>query len=118
MLLHRFSQSEASDSRDFIYALLGISSDACNTDVLVPDYSKSEEEVVQSTVAFLVDAHHCGVPIDRLPQWPMVEFWHNLQCLRMTLLPWTLEEVLGSMAGVLLTNNRESRPWWIPRHFH
>lgn len=40
-LLSKFCKAKASDPRDTIYALLGISSDAYDTDTLRPDYSKS-----------------------------------------------------------------------------
>ncbi|KAH7377788.1 heterokaryon incompatibility protein-domain-containing protein, partial [Pyrenochaeta sp. MPI-SDFR-AT-0127] len=53
-LLIMFRASEASDQRDIIYALLGISSDGCDSNILRPDYEKSEEEVVQVTLSFLL----------------------------------------------------------------
>jgi hypothetical protein len=39
-MLVKFRKSEATDPRDSIYALLGISSDACDTDFLKPNYEK------------------------------------------------------------------------------
>lgn len=101
-LLYKFSESEASDSRDLIYALLGISSDANDTDVLLPDYSKSEEEVVQGTLVFMLDAHHHGIPVNAFPEWSSVEFRHNLQSIRGRLFPWALEEGHQSLAETLL----------------
>ena len=53
-LLSKFRNSEATDERDIIYALLGISSDACQSNTLVPDYSRSLEEVIQDTTSFLL----------------------------------------------------------------
>jgi len=52
-LLLKFSESEASDPRDKVYALLGISSDAQDTDSLRPDYRKGLHEVIQDTSSFL-----------------------------------------------------------------
>jgi hypothetical protein len=52
-LLLKFSESEASDPRDKVYALLGISSDACDTDSLRPDYAKGLQEVIRDTSLFL-----------------------------------------------------------------
>ncbi|CAN9173219.1 unnamed protein product [Alternaria alternata] len=52
-LLLKFSESEASDPRDKVYALLGISSDACDTDSLRPDYEKGLQEVIRDTSLFL-----------------------------------------------------------------
>jgi hypothetical protein len=55
-LLINFNESQAQDSRDMIYALLGIASDAKSSDILQPDYGKSEDEVLYSTIQFL---YHC-----------------------------------------------------------
>jgi ankyrin repeat protein len=52
-LLLKFKESEATDSRDKVYALLGISSDTQGTDILHPDYTKSLQEVVRDTSSFL-----------------------------------------------------------------
>jgi hypothetical protein len=52
-LLLKFSESEASDPRDKVYALLGISSDASDTDSLRPDYTKDLQEVIRDTSLFL-----------------------------------------------------------------
>jgi len=54
-MLTKFSRSEATDPRDNIYALLGISSDACNTELLRPNYEKSIRDVVADTVSFLLN---------------------------------------------------------------
>ncbi|KAH7070420.1 heterokaryon incompatibility protein-domain-containing protein, partial [Paraphoma chrysanthemicola] len=53
-LLTKFRGSQASDERDNIYALLGISSDGFGTDILAPNYEKSVGEVIHDTVAFLL----------------------------------------------------------------
>ncbi|XPS97004.1 hypothetical protein M3J09_006249 [Ascochyta lentis] len=68
-LLSKFRASEASDSRDLIYALLGISSDACATELLEPDYSKSEEDVIYNTLVFLAVTHGSKQPVASLPRW-------------------------------------------------
>jgi hypothetical protein len=52
-LLLKFGGSEASDPRDMIYALLGISSDAQDTNILRPDYTKDIQDVIRDTTAFL-----------------------------------------------------------------
>jgi hypothetical protein len=48
MLLRKFWSSEATDPRDRIYALLGISSDASNMKVIEPNYERDEKDVVIS----------------------------------------------------------------------
>ncbi|KAK6225481.1 HET domain-containing protein [Colletotrichum tabaci] len=55
-LLREFRMSRASDPRDMVYALLGIASDITLGDpngLLLPDYSKTEAQVVQDLQAFL-----------------------------------------------------------------
>ncbi|CAN9220044.1 unnamed protein product [Alternaria alternata] len=52
-LLLKFNESRASDPRDKVYALLGISSDAWDTDSLRPDYTKDLQKVIYDTSAFL-----------------------------------------------------------------
>jgi hypothetical protein len=52
-LLLKFRESKASDPRDKVYALLGISSDACDTDSLRPAYTKDLQTVIRDTSLFL-----------------------------------------------------------------
>jgi hypothetical protein len=52
-LLLKFKESRASDPRDKVYALLGISSDAWDTQSLRPDYTKDLQKVIHDTSAFL-----------------------------------------------------------------
>lgn len=52
-LLLKFGESRASDPRDMVYALLGISSDAFDADSLRPDYTKDNRHVIHDTTAFL-----------------------------------------------------------------
>jgi hypothetical protein len=73
-LLQKFIESEASDPRDKVYALLGISSDAQDTNGLHPDYKKSLHEVIQDTSSFLFG------PSDS-SYGPMPEFLVNLTSL-------------------------------------
>lgn len=82
-LLSRFQASQATDERDLVYALLGISSDASDTSSLLPDYSKAVEDVVQDTVAFLFDSHNSKgfVPFENIPRWSMRDFQANLESL-------------------------------------
>lgn len=54
-LLSKFCRAKASDPRDMIYALLGISSDAYDLDEFRPDYSKSLEDVIKTTVTFFLN---------------------------------------------------------------
>jgi hypothetical protein len=61
-LLTKFRESQSFHARDTIYALLGISSDACNNSALQADYEKPEEEIVRNTFRFLYfcDTNQCS----------------------------------------------------------
>jgi hypothetical protein len=52
-LLLKFRESRASDPRDKVFALLGISSDARDIDSLRPDYTKDIQKVIYDTSSFL-----------------------------------------------------------------
>ncbi|KAF2730690.1 HET-domain-containing protein, partial [Polyplosphaeria fusca] len=52
-LLQKFGASEASDPRDNVYALLGLSTDAQGPHSLRPDYTKNVQEVINNTYLFL-----------------------------------------------------------------
>lgn len=108
-LLHQFSGSEASDSRDQIYALLGISSDVSHAHPLLPDYNKSEEEVVQSTMVFLVGLRSDSPRGYQLLRWNMTEFMHNFQALRARLLPWLSEQGHDVLVDSILEKNPDSQ---------
>ncbi|KNG86284.1 hypothetical protein ANOM_005936 [Aspergillus nomiae NRRL 13137] len=56
-LLIKFCESQAGLPCDKIYALLGLSSDAQDTDMIRPDYEKSEHDLIQDVVRFLFDDH-------------------------------------------------------------
>ncbi|KAI3395435.1 hypothetical protein diail_1298 [Diaporthe ilicicola] len=62
-LLRKFRLSKASDPRDMIYALVRIASDPELEEVLVPNYEKTEREVIQEAVSFL-----CHLDIELLPE--------------------------------------------------
>ncbi|KAK1491579.1 HET domain-containing protein [Colletotrichum tamarilloi] len=55
-LLQKFQNSKASDPRDMVYALLAIASDVSQSDsgsLLLPDYFKTEEQLVQDLKTYL-----------------------------------------------------------------
>jgi ankyrin repeat protein len=62
-LLIKFSRSHASEPLDKIYALLGLSSDACDSDLLRADYSKPVPVIIVDTALFLLrdpELRHTG----------------------------------------------------------
>ncbi|KAH6666117.1 ankyrin repeat-containing domain protein [Halenospora varia] len=89
-LLVKFGKSEATDPRDIIYALLGMSSDARDTDLLRANYSKPVQEVIRETTSFLLSLNRVGYSIHNLPHWTLPEFLYNLNSLSSTVLKWTM----------------------------
>lgn len=65
-LLLKFNASEASDPRDMVYALLGISSDTQGTDDLRADYNKKLRHVICDTASFLFGLSK--VPYQTVPE--------------------------------------------------
>lgn len=53
-LLNKFAESQAFMPRDKIYALLGMSEDACSPKRFYPSYLKSDGEVLRDTASFLL----------------------------------------------------------------
>ncbi|KAJ2904159.1 HET-domain-containing protein [Zalerion maritima] len=52
-LLNKFGRGcDASDPRDKIYALLGLSTDANESNTLVPDYTKTEQQLIRDAIQF------------------------------------------------------------------
>lgn len=80
-LLLKFKGSEASDPRDIIYALLGISSDRFNAGFLVPNYERSTTEVIKDTVSYLLglDPVIASVPLSL--NWTLTDFLERLHRL-------------------------------------
>ena len=54
ILLFKFRGSLATDQRDRIFALIGMSSDASDSKILVADYKKSLSDVIRDTSLFLL----------------------------------------------------------------
>ncbi|EHK16860.1 uncharacterized protein TRIVIDRAFT_132850, partial [Trichoderma virens Gv29-8] len=52
-LLTKFGDSQATEPRDMIYALKGMSSDAKNEPSLYPDYTKPERQLVRDVILFM-----------------------------------------------------------------
>jgi ankyrin repeat protein len=80
-MLVKFRKSEATDPRDSIYALLGISSDACDTDLLKVNYKKNLQDVIFDTTSFLLDFNKLDSPICRFFDWTLSKFLGNLNLL-------------------------------------
>ncbi|KAJ2984672.1 hypothetical protein NUW58_g5937 [Xylaria curta] len=61
-ILSDFHESEASDPRDQIFALLGLCSEQRVWENIVPDYTMTESAVVRTTIAHLLTSMCCPPP--------------------------------------------------------
>ncbi|KAK4161406.1 heterokaryon incompatibility protein-domain-containing protein [Cladorrhinum sp. PSN259] len=104
-LLVKFHESKATDRRDKIYALVGISSDTASRSILKQDaYRLTWGEVVQGTLQYLLfgQAPSGGLV---LPPWSLMEFFHNLKMnqLPTATLDWALHARQDLTAAKILT---------------
>jgi hypothetical protein len=106
-LLVKFAKSDASDPRDKIYALLGLSYDACDTDHLRADYSKPESQVIKEATLFLFQ----NLQIPELLQltfpchWTMSQFFNGVCLLSNLALRWAQEEGNTYIISLLLAHD-------------
>jgi ankyrin repeat protein len=80
-LLLKFRECEATDERDIIYALLGLSSDAYNSDILRPSYTKSIKQVIRDTTSFLLPNTNQDNSLYAFLDWTLQEFLDKLHSL-------------------------------------
>jgi hypothetical protein len=78
-LVKKFRESEASDERDIVYALLGISSDASK--VLLPNYEKPLFQVIRDTASLLLFHTPLDNSLYNFPKWTLSEFLQSLDSL-------------------------------------
>lgn len=76
ILLQKFGKSKAKDPRDIIYALLGLSKDAFESNTLRPNYDISLEEAIQRTVSYLLNhskygRHYLDSDHTTMPRWDL-----------------------------------------------
>ncbi len=91
-LLVKFADSEATDTRDKIYALLGISSDAADSKILRPDYSKSFRVVLRDTMWFLLFHEAANPTVFQPPDWNISHITQGLSELRARWGDWAVRE--------------------------
>ncbi|KAJ9604371.1 hypothetical protein H2200_011205 [Cladophialophora chaetospira] len=118
-LLAKFGSSQATDQRDKVYALLGISSDAADTDILQVDYSKSFTQVLRDTVSFLLFREILDHSLYRFPAWSLFDIAQDLNKLRRDLFDWAVVEGQIFMLHQLRHNHNikfEDRPKHVFQH--
>ena len=104
-MLVKFCKSEATDPRDSIYALLGISSDACDTDFLKANYEKNLQDVIFDTTLFLLNFNELNSPICRFFDWTLPEFLGNLNLLANEVLKCAINTGHEAMVKLLIVHN-------------
>jgi Ankyrin repeats (3 copies)/Heterokaryon incompatibility protein (HET)/Ankyrin repeats (many copies) len=110
-LLVKFRNSEATDERDIIYALLGISSDIYQSDFLLPDYTKSLEQVIRDTTLFLLFHKKLDSSLYKFPNWTLPEFLQRLDSLSSSLLGSASENGQETMVKLLLAPDGAEVNW-------
>lgn len=80
-LLTRFRRSEATDKRDIIYALLGLSSDVRKSDFLTPDYTKDFSYVIQDAISYFLFSTTDYQPLFDFLDWTLSDFLASLESL-------------------------------------
>lgn len=104
-LLVKFRESKATDPRDSIYALLGISSDACDTDRLKVNYEKDIQDVIFDTVSFLLDFSNLDSLSRRFLVWTLPEFLRNLSSLANEVLKCAINAQQVTLVKLLIIRN-------------
>ncbi|KAM7201213.1 hypothetical protein V8F20_004959 [Naviculisporaceae sp. PSN 640] len=103
-LIKRFASCEATDSRDKIYALIGISSDAGSSGKFQPDYDVGVTmvNVIQRTISFLLFDDPCHAATGDLPTWDLQTLAANdlLQNLPKAVVDWAFKR--GSSSHVVI----------------
>lgn len=104
-LLQKFGRSKASDLRDIIYALLGLSGDAHSSEDLRPNYEIDLEEAIQNCVAYLMRQKNdlpTQFSVQSLPKWSIDTFLDSLTCLTYRVFCWATDHAQDSLLHDLL----------------
>jgi hypothetical protein len=80
-LLKKFRSSDATEPRDKIYALLGISSDAGDPCFPKANYEETIQDVIFNTSLFLLKLNNLNSPVYRFFSWTLPEFLEKLNVL-------------------------------------
>ncbi|KAK7213742.1 hypothetical protein V2G26_020920 [Clonostachys chloroleuca] len=92
-LLWKFRSSRASDPRDRVYALLGISSDACRKEVFPANYEVDIYRTAQNTISYLLFGTLHDPSLHQLPGWDLGHVFFLLETpdvLAMEVFKWAL----------------------------
>ncbi|KAF4958299.1 hypothetical protein FGADI_2465 [Fusarium gaditjirri] len=104
-LLVKFCKSEATDPRDNIYALLDISSDACDNNLLKANYEKNLQDIIFDTTSFLLNFNELDPPICRFFDWTLPEFLGNLNVLANEVLKCAMDTGNEALVKLLIVRD-------------
>jgi ankyrin repeat protein len=105
-LLCKFGDSKASDPRDNVYALLGLSLDAYKSSHLVVNYKINLDEVIKQALSFILRYHNAQIQLQRLPEgFIWTDFPRNLEALSTALLRQAVEENRAQEVDLLLSQD-------------
>lgn len=91
-LLAKFQDSESKDPRDFVYALLGVSSDYSDNAILAPNYQLTLVEMIQNVVWALLFNEALDRSKYTLPTWNKARFLAALYDIYGAILDWAISE--------------------------
>jgi hypothetical protein len=101
----KFRESKATNERDIIYALLGISSNAFQSDILFLDYRKSLQQVIQDTTSFLLGHTNQDNSLYKFLDRTLPEFLQSLDSLSSAVLGSASENGQEVIAKLLLATD-------------
>lgn len=108
-LLQKFGRSKASDHRDIIYALLGLSGDTHSSELLRPDYQISVEETVRQALAYFMLQTRClsgKTPIPSSLDWGIDEFLEKLYDLSFHVFKWAADHAQDALLYDLIVSQK------------
>lgn len=91
-LLAKFRNSESKDPRDFVYALLGISSDFSDNTIIPPNYQLPLLEMIGNVVWALLFHEALDRSKYTLPVWDKAKFIASLDNIYGAILDWAISE--------------------------
>lgn len=111
-LLQKFGRSKATDPRDIIYALIGLSGDAHSSELLRPNYEIGLKDAIQQSIAYFMTQTHDlpkQTPIGELPEWSISELLDALHDLTGCVFKWATDGAHDILLYYLFVSQREKQ---------
>lgn len=112
-LIRRFRDHKATEDRDKIYALLGVSDDANDPMLFTPSYKQSEQQAINQTALFLACSRTPEAAVS-LPDFSLSELYNPIseiaqKIFESTLTPGALMESRRAMAMALIDSFNQGK---------